>query len=134
MRISDWSSDVCSSDLNPFGYPTRYGFHGESRTQTIWTNPAPKLSATQMLAFGKLVPTLMQKGLMSSPHGREYYALFPNFFLIGTPTQHFSHTIMPISARKSRGVIRIHWVGAEASASERFGREFSMASARAVHR
>src|SRR3546814_2797666 len=119
MRISDWSSDVCSSDLpvatattfseyvyeidgnwkltydnfqenyhlrfihprsggggavgpdNPFGYPTRYGFHGESRTQTIWTNPAPKLSATQMLAFGKLVPTLMQKGLMSSPHGRE---------------------------------------------------------------
>src|SRR3546814_17359039 len=84
MRISDWSSDVCSSDLNPFGYPTRYGFHGESRTQTIWTNPAPKLSATQMLAFGKLVPTLMQTGLMSSPHGRESYALFHNFFLIGT--------------------------------------------------
>src|SRR3546814_13927195 len=83
MRISDWSSDVCSSDLNPFGYPTRYGFHGESRTQTIWTNPAPKLSATQMPAFGKLVPTLLQKGMMSSPHGREYYALFPNFFLIG---------------------------------------------------
>src|SRR3546814_18681026 len=50
---------------NPFGYPTRYGFHGESRTQTIWTNPAPKLSATQMLAFGKVVPTLLQTGLMS---------------------------------------------------------------------
>ncbi len=118
---------------NPFGYPVRYGFHGENRTQTIWTNPAPKLSPTQMLAFGKLVPTLMQKGLMSSPHGREYYALFPNFFLIGTPTQHFSHVVMPISARKSRGVIRIYWVGDDGSASERFGREFSMAMARDVH-
>src|SRR3546814_16988103 len=86
-----------------------------------------------MLAFCKRVPPVMQKGLMSSPHGREYYALFPNFFLIGTPTHHFSHTIMPISARKSRGVIRIYWVGDDASASERFGREFSMAMARDVH-
>lgn len=118
---------------NPFGYPVRYGFYGENRTQTIWTNPAPKLSPTQVLAFGKLIPSLMQKGLMTSPHGREYYALFPNFFLIGTPTQHFSHVVMPISARKSRGVIRIYWVGNDSSASERFGREFSMAMARDVH-
>src|SRR3546814_3610254 len=26
MRISDWSSDVCSSDLPPVVPPTRYGF------------------------------------------------------------------------------------------------------------
>lgn len=118
---------------NPFGYPVHYGFHHENRTQTIWTNPSPKLSTTQILAFSKLVPSLMQKDLMSSPYGREYFALFPNFFLIGTPTLHFSHVVMPISARKSRGVIRIYWVDNDSSASERFGREFSMVTGRDVH-
>ncbi len=118
---------------NPFGYPTRYGFHGEHRTQTIWTNPAPKMSSSQMLAFGRLVAASMQRGLLNTPHVRDYYALFPNFFLLGTPTQHFSHMVMPISARKSRGVIRLYWVGDDMNASERFGREFSMAMARDVH-
>jgi phenylpropionate dioxygenase-like ring-hydroxylating dioxygenase large terminal subunit len=118
---------------NPFGYPERYGFYGEHRTQKIWTNPAPQLSATQKLAFGKLVPALMQRGMMNPAHARDYYALFPNFFLIGTPTQHFTHYVMPISARKSRGVIRLYWVGEDMNASERFGREFSMAMARDVH-
>lgn len=118
---------------NPFGYPVRYGFHGPNRTQTIWTNPAPKLTETQIMAFGQLVPELQKKGLLSSPYGREYYALFPNFFIIGTPTQHFSHTVMPIGARRSRGVFRLYWVGADGNASERFGREFSMAMARDVH-
>jgi phenylpropionate dioxygenase-like ring-hydroxylating dioxygenase large terminal subunit len=118
---------------NQFGYPEKYGFHGEHRTQKIWTNPAPQLSATQKLAFGKLVPALMQRGMMNAAHARDYYALFPNFFLIGTPTQHFTHYVMPISARKSRGVIRIYWVGDDMNASERFGREFSMAMARDVH-
>ena len=118
---------------NPFGYPVDYGFHGEHRTQTIWTNPAPKLSPAQMLAFGKLVPALMQRGLMNHPYGRAYYALFPNLFMIGTPTQPFVHYVMPISATRSRGVIRIYWVGDDMNASERYGREFSMAMARDVH-
>lgn len=118
---------------NQFGYPERYGFYGEHRAQTIWSNPAPILSPTQLLAFGRLVPDLMEKGLMDGPHGRDYYALFPNFFLIGNPVQHFSHTVIPISARKSRGVFRIYWVGDDSSASERFGREFSMVNLRDVH-
>src|SRR3546814_9597507 len=28
MRISDWSSDVCSSDLDPEEYKARFGFAG----------------------------------------------------------------------------------------------------------
>jgi hypothetical protein len=75
----------------------------------------------------------MQRGMMNTAHGRDYYALFPNFFLIGTPTQHFSHVVIPINARKSRGVFRLYWVGDDSNASERFGREFSMAMARDVH-
>lgn len=118
---------------NQFGYPTRYCFYGVHRTQTIWTNPDPQLSSTQKLAFGRLVAALRHRGMMNSAHGRDYYALFPNFFLIGTPTQHFSHYVMPISARKSRGVVRLYWVGDDMNASERFGREFSMAMARDVH-
>ena len=118
---------------NQFGYPTRYAFYGEHRTQTIWNNPAPILSDTQKLAFGKLVPALMKRGVMNEVHGRDYFALFPNFFMIGTPAQHFSHYVMPISARKSRGVIRMYWVGDDMDASERFGREFSMANLRDVH-
>src|SRR3546814_5413752 len=61
---------------NPFGYPTRYGFHGESRTQTIWTNPAPKLSATQMLAFGKLVPRSEEHTSELQSLMRTSYAVF----------------------------------------------------------
>jgi Ring hydroxylating alpha subunit (catalytic domain) len=45
----------------------------------------------------------------------------------------FRRTWLNIGARKSRGVIRIYWVGDDMNASERFGREFSMAMARDVH-
>jgi hypothetical protein len=118
---------------NQISNPERHGFFGEHRTQKIWTNLAPQLSTTQKLAFDKLMPTLMQRGMMNTAHARDYYVLFPNFFLIGTPTQHFTHYVMPISARKSRGVIHLYWVGDDMSASERFGRKFSMAMVRDVH-
>ncbi len=118
---------------NPFGYPASIGFHGEHRIQTIWTNPSPIMTTGQKFGFGKLMSALMQKGLMSHPHGRAYWAVFPNLFMLGTPTQPFVHYVIPISARKSRGVVRIYWVGDDANASERYGREFSMATARDVH-
>lgn len=120
-------------DDNPFGYPTEYGFHGDHRTQEIWSNPNPVLTDTQKFAFGKLMPSLMQKDALNHPFPRAYWATFPNLFMIGTPAQPFVHYVMPINARKSRGVIRIYWVGEDDNASERFGREFSMAMARDVH-
>jgi phenylpropionate dioxygenase-like ring-hydroxylating dioxygenase large terminal subunit len=70
---------------------------------------------------------------MAGPNGREYYALFPNFFILGTPVQHFSHTVYPLSATQSRGVIRLYWVGEDANASDRFAREYITATARDVH-
>ena len=33
------------------------------------------------------------------------------------------HVVYPISATRSRGVIRLYWVGEDCNASERFGRE-----------
>ncbi len=118
---------------NPFGYPAEFGFFGIHRTQTIWTNPDPKTSPVQALSFGRGVKAGMAKDIMAGPHGRKYFALFPNFFLLGTPIQHFSHVVYPISATQSRGVIRLYWVGDDANASERYAREYAMATARDIH-
>lgn len=127
------SGAATSGPLNPFGYPVKYGFHGDHRTQTIWSNPDADPPPMQRFAFGKLIEGLMAEGLMSNPNAREYFALFPNFFILGAATSHFSHTVYPIAADKSRGVIRIYWVGADKNASQRFAREYAMATARDVH-
>jgi phenylpropionate dioxygenase-like ring-hydroxylating dioxygenase large terminal subunit len=118
---------------NPFGYPARYGFHGLHRTQTIWSNPAPTIKPLQGFAFGKAARAMMSDGLADGPNNSEYYALFPNFFILGSPMTPFSHVVMPLSASKSRGVIRLYWVGADDSASKRFAREFQMTTALDVH-
>ena len=118
---------------NPYGYPLRYGFHGPHRTQTIWTNPAPKVHPTQGAAFAKGIACAIADGLITAGGGRNYYALFPNFFILGAPIQHFSHTVMPVSVDRSRGIIRLYWIGEDETASESFAREYAMASARDIH-
>jgi phenylpropionate dioxygenase-like ring-hydroxylating dioxygenase large terminal subunit len=123
---------ACGPD-NPFGYPKEYAFHDPHRTQTIWTNPDPQPTETIATAFARLAPRAMAEGLMEAPHGRKYFALFPSFFMLGTPLQNFVHVVYPISATQSRGVIRLYWVGEDANASERFGREAVMGVAREVH-
>ncbi|QIG81039.1 aromatic ring-hydroxylating oxygenase subunit alpha [Stakelama tenebrarum] len=118
---------------NPFGYPLRYGFEGPHRTQTIWANPAPKIAPVQGMAFGRAMACVAADGFEASATGRDYLALFPNFFVLGSPTQPFSHTVWPIAAGKSRGVVRIYWKGEDDSASRRFVREYMMATARDIH-
>jgi phenylpropionate dioxygenase-like ring-hydroxylating dioxygenase large terminal subunit len=118
---------------NPFGYPLAFGFHGPHRTQQIWSNPSAKITPVAAIGFGRGAAAAVQRDILSGPHGRKYFALFPNFFILGTAVQHFSHVIYPISATRSRGVIRLYWVGADGSASERFAREHAMATARDIH-
>ncbi len=119
---------------NPFGYPEHYTFHGPHRTQVFWPGLNMETATqTQSLLYGVGARYAMEKGLMPNPTNREYYALFPNFFLLGSPTQHFSHTVYPLSARKSRGVVRLYWVGEAQSASELLSREYSYAVARDIH-
>jgi phenylpropionate dioxygenase-like ring-hydroxylating dioxygenase large terminal subunit len=119
---------------NPFGYPENYGFHGPHRSQQFWPNyNADMTTRVQGTTFPLLAKYATEKGLMPDPTNREYYALFPAFFIFGNPTQHFSHVIYPISATKSRGVIRLYWVGEAESASDRFAREYSFVIARDVH-
>ncbi|HUD27779.1 MAG TPA: aromatic ring-hydroxylating dioxygenase subunit alpha [Novosphingobium sp.] len=127
------SGGAAAGPENPFGYPIRYAFHGPHRTQTIWSNPAatpPPPSA--MLAYAAAGRSAAVNGLaLDAP--KDYIALFPNFFLFGSPYQHFSHVVMPISATRSRGVIRLYWVGGDTCASDSFAREFLMATARDIH-
>jgi phenylpropionate dioxygenase-like ring-hydroxylating dioxygenase large terminal subunit len=123
---------------NPFGYPAAFGFHGEHRTQTLWSNPNPEIKQLQTLGFMRGFAALVAKGVVPSDGSnasgsRDYFALFPNFFLLGTPAQHFSHSVYPLGPEKSRGVIRLYWVGADSTPSERYAREYSMATARDIH-
>ncbi len=127
------SGEMASGPENPFGYPVKYGFYGPHRTQTIWSNPHAAAKPLQGIAFGKMAQLAVADGYATSPHNKDYFALFPNLFLFGMPTQHFSHCVMPIGAKRSRGVIRLYWIGDDDSASKQFAREYSMATARDIH-
>lgn len=118
---------------NPFGYPSSFSLCGKHRMQTIWVNPEGEFTPTTLIAFAKGMSRLAADGLLELPHGRDYFALFPNFFLLCNPGNHFLHTVLPISATKSRGVIRIYWTGEDETASVRFSREYTMATTRDVH-
>jgi phenylpropionate dioxygenase-like ring-hydroxylating dioxygenase large terminal subunit len=121
------------AEENPFGYPESFSLMGKHRTQTIWTNPAPDVPEALMMASMKGMPRLARDGLLDLPLGRKYLAIFPSFFLLGSPGNHFLHNVYPIGPEKSRGVIRLYWKGEDESASVRFAREFTMATTRDVH-
>ncbi len=125
---------AAGGEQNPFGYPERYGFEGEHRTQRIWVNPDPGPPAKVMAAaYMRTGAALMRREIAMLEDGKDYFALFPNFFLFGSPGQHFVHNVYPLASNKSRGVIRLYWVGDDHDASERFAREYSMAIARDIH-
>jgi len=70
---------------------------------------------------------------MGGANDRKYFALFPSFFIIGTPVQHFSHKVYPLGPTRSRGVFRVYWVGEDSSASERFAREYALTAIHGIH-
>jgi phenylpropionate dioxygenase-like ring-hydroxylating dioxygenase large terminal subunit len=116
---------------NPFAYPSEYRFYGPHRGQTLWINPdPPKPSHVQALAYGKSIAFATADGVAK---GKVDFKLFPNLFLVGQSAWFFSHCVMPVSATRSRGVIRFYWVGEDDCASRRFAREYVWASVRDVH-
>jgi phenylpropionate dioxygenase-like ring-hydroxylating dioxygenase large terminal subunit len=118
---------------NPYGYPSSFSLIGPHRTQTIWTNPEPTMQQSQLLTFMRGMPRLAADGLLGGADERNYIALFPNFFLLCTAGNHFLHTVLPQGPEKSRGVIRLYWVGADETASVRYSREATMATTRDIH-
>ena len=122
-------------EINPFGYPTAMALHDPHRTQAIWSNPdaAASLTPGQMLGFAAGAKATMRGDVPDNPENRTYFALFPSFFMLGSSGNNFSHTVYPISAEKSRGVIRIYWINDDLTASTRYAREYTTAVTRDIH-
>ena len=119
---------------NPFGYPEKVSFHGPHRMMEFYPFYRDDVvTPVQMVSYPIQGAYAARNELVPQPTNKNYLALFPAFFLVGSPTQHFSHVVYPISATRSRGVVRVYWIGDEASASEKFARECSFVSAREVH-
>lgn len=121
------------SEDNQYGYPVSFEFHGPHRVQKLWSNPDPAVKPIQGYSLGKGVTAAMKRELLASPTMDTYCAVFPSLFILGQPSQHFSHVVYPLSATRSRGVIRIYWVGGDHDASERFAREYAFCSVRDIH-
>ena len=118
---------------NQYGYPVNYSFHGRHRTQTIWSNPEPQIEPMQGYNFGLAAKMGMEQGIIGGPNDRTYFAVFPSLFIIGTPIQHFSHKVYPVSATKSRGVFRVYWCGEADTATKRYAREYGLCAIRDIH-
>ncbi len=116
---------------NPFAYPVAYGFLGPHRSQKLWQSPTPPvLSAVLKEAMTRAFALASAAG----PLGQKVdYKLFPNLHLVGQAAYFFSHTMLPVSHDKTRGIFRFYWSGPDDSASRRFTREFTAMSTRDVH-
>lgn len=125
--------DASLTPDNPFGYPAGFDFQGPHRTQRIWYNKAFAPLPVQARAVGILGAAAAADGWADDPDFDLYFNIFPNMFMLGTPTQSFTHTIWPISTERSRGIIRVWWKSEDADASQRFAREFAMAALLDVH-
>ncbi len=125
------SGEAAGGPENPFGYPVKYGFHDPHRSQTIWSNPKPRITPFQGFAFGKTAQFVLQDGFRLD--AKEYFGIFPNLFILGTAMTPFSQFIQPITHNRTRSVIRLYWIGEDDSASKRFAREAAMATALDIH-
>lgn len=118
---------------NPFGYPTEFGFYGPHRTEKIWSHPNPPIAPVQGYSLGMASRFVAEDGIVRTENNQLYFALFPNLFLLGSPATHFSHVITPISATRSRGVVRLYWMSEDGSASQRYAREYATCTAFDIH-
>ena len=96
------------------------------------------------ISFMSLQPMLRQQrekadeagladGLLGGPYDRDYFIFFPNLYVFGNPSMHFTHMVLPLGPEKSRGVFRFYWIGDDRSARERLARELALSFAREIH-
>jgi hypothetical protein len=100
---------------------------------TLPTSSGAAMSGAIMAGAMGSRARLAADGLLDQPYAQDYFALFPNFFMLCNPGSNFLHYVMPVSPEKSRGVIRLFWKGEDETAGVRFARELSLGSTRDVH-
>jgi phenylpropionate dioxygenase-like ring-hydroxylating dioxygenase large terminal subunit len=120
---------------NPFMYPTKYELFGPHRMDTSPSGGMASDPPRPVLEYmvGKLGAQAVADGLLGGPYSRDYFIFFPNLYVFGNPTMHFTHLVTPLSAGRCRGVFRFYWTGEARSASERLAREMAMAFGREIH-
>jgi len=123
------------SSPNPFNYPVAYELFSPHRMDTSPGGDIPSDPPKPLTGFllGKMGEQLVADGLVGGPHARDYFVFFPNLYVFGNPGMHFTHTVMPVSPSKSRGVFRFYWIGDDRTARERMSRELAVAFAREIH-
>jgi len=70
-----------------------------------------------------------EDGVSVSNDAKDLFRALPQFLHPGFAVAALFALVMPISATRSRGVIRLYWIGEDETASERFAREYLMAAA-----
>ena len=114
-----------TSRENPYGYPTAYQFDESDRhrSMNLYFNseyvPAP-IEALSAQAF-------RSRGAAPRKPDLEYIILYPNVFMFGAEP-FFSHSIFPLSATRSRGIVRQYWRSEDMDASLLFNTERQFAS------
>lgn len=84
-----------------------YDLYSPHRIDTSPAATFADMDAKPLAGFllGKLGAQVMADGLVGGPHDR-VPVFYPNLYVLGTRTMHFTHLVMPVSAGKSRGVFR----------------------------
>jgi phenylpropionate dioxygenase-like ring-hydroxylating dioxygenase large terminal subunit len=120
---------------NPFMYPTAYGIFGPHRMDTAPGGGMGSDPPRPVLEYmvGKLGAQAVADGLLGRPYSSDYFIFFPNLYVFGNPTMHFTHLVTPLSAGRCRGVFRFYWTGEARTASERLAREMATAFGREIH-
>lgn len=120
---------------NPFNYPAKFEAFGPHRMNTSpgGSLPSDRPKPVIDLFMRRLATQIADDGLAGGPYDRDYFILYPNLYVFGSPSMHFTHMVLPITAEKSRGVFRFYWTGVDRTANERLARELSLAFAREIH-
>jgi phenylpropionate dioxygenase-like ring-hydroxylating dioxygenase large terminal subunit len=116
---------------SPFGYPIAYGFSGDHRSQALpkTRNPDYVVPPTMMLGTMRGAAVAQAEGLAFA---KTDFKLFPCLHVVGLAPNLHTHTMWPLGPKKTRGQIRLYWVGEADSASKLFHREFSQMMLRDV--
>ncbi|MGE0386536.1 MAG: aromatic ring-hydroxylating dioxygenase subunit alpha [Gammaproteobacteria bacterium] len=121
---------------NPFGYPTSYAFDeaGLHSGKSLWFNPEYKPGVVEAAA-GRIQAKQVTAGTPApaAPPSVDHIYLFPNTTVLAVGNGGFTQTIWPLTAGRTRGVVRQYWAGAARSAGERFLREYRLAALLDVH-
>ena len=120
---------------NPYNYPMGFELFGPHRMNTspggsVLDDP-PKPLLLQLL--GRMAAQFAEEGLTGGAHDPDYFIFFPNLYVFGNPSMHFTHAVLPLSAERSRGVFRFYWNGEPSGARAHLARELALAFAREIH-